>query len=132
MPRMAFILRVVVSALAIWLASLFMGDHLYFVPSDATGWEKVGILLVVGLLFTLVTSIVRPVVRLLALPLYILTLGLFSLVVNALLLMLTAWITQHIEWGVRVDGFWWAVLAALVIAVLQALITVVIPAAKRR
>jgi putative membrane protein len=127
---MSFILRTLVSALAIWLASLFLGDHLHFVPKDADGWDKVGIVIVVGLVFTLVTSIIRPIVKVLSLPLYILTLGLFSLVVNALMLMLTAWISEQLTWGVRVENFGWAVVAGLIIAILQALISIVIPAAR--
>lgn len=127
---MAFILRSLVASLALWLASLLLGDHLYFVPRDAGGWEEIGILLVVGLVFTLVNSIVRPVLKLLSLPLYILTLGLFSLVVNALMLMLTAWISEQITWGIRVDGFWWAVLAGLIIAILQSIISAIVRPAR--
>ena len=129
---MWFIVRVAVTALAVWLASLFLGDHLYVVPKDAAAGKTVVILLAVGLLLTLVNMIVKPIVTIIAIPLYILTLGLFSLVVNALMLMLVAWITEQTDWGIRVDGFWWAVLGALIIAILQAVINAVVPGNQRR
>ncbi|MGC5165752.1 phage holin family protein [Luteimicrobium sp. DT211] len=129
---MWFIVRVAVTALAVWLASLFLGDHLYVVPKDATAGKTIVILVAVGLLLTLVNMIVKPIVQIIAIPLYILTLGLFSLVVNALMLMLVAWITEQTDWGIRVDGFWWAVLGALIIAILQVVINAVVPGNQRR
>ncbi|PJI93692.1 phage holin family protein [Luteimicrobium subarcticum] len=124
---MWFILRVAVAGFAIWLTTLFMDPHLRIEPPDASGWQTVGILAGVGLVFTLVNMILKPVLHVLAFPLYLLTLGLFSLVVNAGLLMLTAWITEQTDWGIRVENFGWAVLAALVIAILQVLVNAVIP-----
>jgi putative membrane protein len=133
MSRMWFIVRVAVTAFAVWLASLLLGDHLYIAPKDADAGKTVVVLLAVGLLLTLVNMIVKPIVHVIAFPLYIVTLGLFSLVVNALLLMLVAWITEQTGyWGLRVDGFWWAVLGALVIAVLQTVIGAVVPGSRRR
>ncbi|MDF2556021.1 MAG: hypothetical protein K0R60_1916 [Microbacterium sp.] len=52
-------------------------------------------------------------------PLYILTLGLFSLIVNGFLLWLTSWITEFWSWGLRVEGFWWGVVAALLISLMN-------------
>jgi len=132
MSGMWFIVRVAVTAFAVWLASLLLGDHLYIVPKDAEAGQTIVILLAVGLLLTLVNLIVKPIVHVIAFPLYILTLGLFSLVVNALLLMLVAWITEQTDWGIRVDGFWWAVLGALIIAILQTVIGAVVPGSRRR
>ncbi|MCL2424085.1 MAG: phage holin family protein [Micrococcales bacterium] len=114
---MSFLARVVINAVAIWFATLV-------VPGvDAEGAETalgtVAVFAAVGLVFGIVNAVVKPVVQLLTLPLYILTLGLFTLVVNALMLMLTAWLTSHTHWGLRVDGFWWAVLAALIVSVVS-------------
>ena len=67
----------------------------------------------------MVNAVVRPLVAFLSIPLYVLTLGLFTLVVNALMLALTAWITGLTDVGLRIDSFWWALLGALVISVVS-------------
>lgn len=74
-------------------------------------------LLGVAVVLGLVTMVVRPLVRLLSLPLIILTIGLFLLVINALMLLLTAWIAGGLDLGFHVDGFWAALLGGLVIAI---------------
>ncbi len=129
---MSFVVRVLITGLAIWLTSLFMDEHFQIVGSDTAG-GKVVIVLVVALLYSLVNAVIKPIVQVLSIPLYILTLGLFSLVVNALMLMLTAWITEQTDWGIRIiGGFWWALLAALIIAVINFLVSAVVPKAKDR
>jgi putative membrane protein len=121
---MRFLVRLVVSSVAIWLTALLLdGVSL----SQAPGWEQVLVVGAVGLVFTLVNLVVKPVVRLLALPLTILTLGLFALVVNALMLLLTSWLTSFTDWGLFVDGFWWALLAALVISIVSAVLNALLP-----
>lgn len=127
---MTFVIRILINALAIWLTTLFVNGF-DVVGADSDG-GKVAILLVVALLFGLVNAIVKPVVAVLSLPLYILTLGLFTLVVNALMLMLTAWITSQTDWGIRVDGFWTAVWAALLISVISFLVALVVPRGRKR
>jgi len=113
---MRFLIRLVVNAVAIWLTALLLdGVSL----TEREGWDQVLVVAVVGLVFTLVNLVVKPVVHLFALPLTILTLGLFSLVINALMLLLTSWLTSFVEWGLFVDGFWWALLAALIISVIS-------------
>lgn len=74
--------------------------------------------LIVALVFGLVNSIIGTAVRVVAFPLYILTLGLLSLVVNALLLMLAAWVTSLFGFGLVVENFWWGVLGALVLSII--------------
>lgn len=123
-PRMRFLVRLVVSSVAIWLTSLLLdGVSL----TEAEGWDQVLVVGVVGLVFTLVNLVVKPVANVLALPLTILTLGLFLLVVNALMLLLTSWLTSFTDWGLYVDGFWWALLAALVISIVSGILNAVLP-----
>ncbi len=114
---MGFLLRIVVNGVAIWLATLILPGF------DAVGGEstlgKIGVLAAVGLIFGIVNAVVKPVVKVLAFPVYILTLGLFTLVVNALMLLLTAWVTSHADWGLRIDNFGTAVLAAIIISVVS-------------
>jgi putative membrane protein len=64
-----------------------------------------------------VTSFVKPALKLLSLPFIIVTLGLFLLVINALMLMLTGWLAEQLDIGFRVTGFWPAVGGAIVITI---------------
>ncbi|MBC7307655.1 MAG: phage holin family protein, partial [Dietzia sp.] len=84
--------------------------------------------LVIGLIFGLVNAVVKPVVALLALPLYIVTLGLFSFIVNALMLELTSWISQATPLTFTVDDFFWsAVLGAVVVTFVSMVLNLVLP-----
>ena len=74
-------------------------------------------LLVVAAILGVVTAFVKPVLKLLSLPFILLTLGLFLLVINALLLLLTGWVAGQLDVGFEVDGFWTAVGGAIVITV---------------
>jgi putative membrane protein len=122
----SFAVRVLVNAIAIWVATLLL-DGVDVAGGDSTS-SRVLTYLFVGLLFGIVNAIVKPVVKLLAFPLYILTLGLFTFVVNALMLELTAWISSHTRLTLTVDEFWpTAVLAALIVTVVSMLLGWVLP-----
>ena len=131
---MAFVLRVIINGVALWLATLIVpgAEMLGGDPTESPDWKRIGIFLLVGLIFGLVNALIKPLVRVLALPLYILTLGLFTLVANALLLMLVAWITEHTDWGLRLDNFGTAVLAALVISIASFVMSVLVGRRDRR
>jgi putative membrane protein len=118
---MRFMVRVLINAVAIWLATVLLSG-LQIVGGDTTA-GRIGVLLVVALVFGVVNAIVKPVVVFLSLPLYILTLGLFTLVVNALMLMLTAWFTELTSMGLRVSGFGAALVGALIISVVSFLLS---------
>ncbi len=77
--------------------------------------SKILPLLAVALILGVVTAFVKPVLQLVSFPLILLTLGLFLLVINALVLMLTGWLAEQVGLGFRVDGFWAAVGGALVV-----------------
>lgn len=125
---MRFVIRLVVNSVAIWLTSLLLSGVSL---TESQGWDQVLVVGVVGLIFTLVNLIVKPIVSLFALPLTIITLGLFTLVVNALMLLLTSWLTSFTDWGLFVDGFWWALLAALIISIITGVLNAVLGSAKR-
>ena len=113
----------IVTALALWLTSVLITSVVLLptYPGWATALAAVG----VALVLCLVQDFIRPVVKALTGCLYLLTLGLFSLVVNALMLWLTTSMTTgwFETWGLRIDGgFWTYVLAALVVAILQTVI----------
>lgn len=123
---LSFFARLATTAIAIWAAaSLISGITVD--TNDQGGWATVGVYLLVALVFTLVNMFVKPLVMLLSLPLLILTLGLFYLVVNALMLMLTAWVTQQLGWGLEVSGFWTAVGGAIVISIVNMVLSALIP-----
>lgn len=84
-------------------------------------------LLVVAVIFGVVNAIVRPVVALLSLPLYILTLGLFFFVVNALMLLLTSWVAEQINVPFEVEGFWTAVFGGIVVSLASAVVALLLP-----
>lgn len=125
---MGFVIRFIVNAVAIWVAALLL-DGLHLAEGEDTG-TQVLIVAIVALVFTLVNMIVKPLVTLLSFPLYILTLGLFSLVVNALMLMLAGWISTSLGFGLEVEGFWWAVAGGLIIGIVSWALTLVLPDGK--
>jgi putative membrane protein len=118
------LVRLVAGAVALGVAAWLI-DGISVGPGTTS--ERALTLLAVAVIFGLVNAIVRPIVRLISLPLFILTLGLFTFVVNALMLLLTAWIGDQFDLAFEVDGFWSALLGALVISVVSFLINVVLP-----
>jgi putative membrane protein len=118
------IVRIVAGAVALAVAAWLI-DGITIGPG--TTGEKVVTLLFVALIFGLVNLIVRPIARLISIPLLILTLGLFTFVVNALMLLLTEWIADQFDLAFTVDGFWSALLGALVISVVTFVINVILP-----
>ncbi|MEE3851019.1 phage holin family protein [Gordonia sp. LSe1-13] len=113
----AFLIRSAFTGFALWIATLIV-PGLDFV-GGSTGWEQFGIVVVVALIFGVVNAIIKPVVQILSIPLYILTLGLIHVVINAFMLEITAWITRNTtHWGLEVDSFFWsAILGAIVISI---------------
>jgi putative membrane protein len=116
--------RVVVNAVALAVATwLVQGIAL---TGDTEG-QRLAALLVVAALFGAVNAFVRPIVTLLALPFILLTLGLLLLVINGLMLLLTSWLSGQIGLGFDVDGFWAAVVGAIVVSVVTWLMEILLP-----
>lgn len=124
-------IRVVITAIAVWAAASWVPGIAVDVGDTGTA-GAIAIYLVVGAVLALANAYVKPVVTLLSLPLLILTLGLFYLVVNALMLGLTAWLTGWLDFGLIVDGFGAAVLGALVVSVVSMVLSWVVPAPRGR
>lgn len=123
---MSFVLRVLINALALWLTTLIVAGVkvIPFAPGETL--ETVLTYLLVALVFGIVNGIIGNFIRIVAFPLYILTLGLISLIVNGLLLLLVAWISSLTGFGLTVDGFWWGVLGALVLGLISWLIGILL------
>lgn len=111
---MGFLARAAITGLALWVVTLIV-PGISFVGGD-TDLQRIGIILVVAVIFGLVNAVIKPIVQLLSIPLYILTLGLFHVVINALMLWITSWITEHTtHWGLQIDTFWWTAIWAAVV-----------------
>jgi len=122
----SFAIKVVVNAVAIWVATVLI-PGVDVSGGDSTS-SRLLTYLFIGLLFGIVNAVVKPVVKVLAFPFYIITLGLFTLVVNALMLELTAWLSSHTRLTLTLDAFWWtAVLAALVVTVVSMVLNAIVP-----
>jgi len=115
---------VLVNALALAAATwLLRGITL---TADTEG-ARVVTLVLVALVFGVVNAVVRPVVKLLSLPFIILTLGLLIFVINALMLLLTSWLSGQLALGFHVDGFLTAIVGALVVMVATWILEVLLP-----
>ena len=125
---MKILIWVVVNAVALGVAVWLFDGITLTGDSDLDRFVK---LLVVGLIFGLITAFVRPIVNLISLPLIVLTLGLMLLVINALMLMLTSWLSGQIGLGFHVDGFGTALVGALIITVVTWGLELVLPDDKR-
>ena len=123
---MRFLVRLLVNAVALWLTTLIVPGVtvVAFPPQDTLA--VVLTYLLVALIFGIVNGVIGNFIRIVAFPLYILTLGLLALLVNGLLLLLVSWISGLLGFGLVVDGFWWGVLGALVLALLSWLIGILI------
>ncbi|MFH8252803.1 phage holin family protein [Microbacterium sp. B2969] len=117
---MGFLVRVVVNAFAIWIVTLMPALQvtvIAFPPGETL--QYVLTLLIVAAIFAIVNTIIGTIIKIISIPLYILTLGLIGLLINGFLLWLTAWITSFWNWGLRVEDFWWGVVAAIVITIIN-------------
>lgn len=115
-----------VSSVALALAALLLGSRMMIGDSGETTLNRVLALAVVGLIFTIVHELLGGVIKLISLPFIVLTLGILLVVINACLLLLTEWITSAFGVEFSVDGFWWAVVAAIVISICQSIISAII------
>jgi putative membrane protein len=117
------VIRVVLNAIAVWVATLIVPG--VDVTTDSTG-KKIGTLVVVGAILGLINATLKPLAQILSLPLTILTLGLFALVVNGLMLWLVAVISNAVGAPFHVDGFWAGFWGALVVSVVSWLLSIVV------
>ncbi len=122
-----FLIRLITTTIALWLTTLIVaGVSVVSYGAEGDTVALVLTYLLVGLIFGLVNSIIGNFIRIVAFPIYILTLGLIALIVNGLLLLLVAGISDLIGFGLEVDGFWWGVWGALVLALLNWLIGILL------
>ena len=117
---MARILQVLVNAAALWVA----------VQVTAMDWSgaEVWQFLLVAVIFSLVNTFIRPILRIITLPITAVTLGLFLIVINAFMLLLTGWISDQLDLGFMVNGFVPALLGAIVISIVSWVLSLIVGA----
>lgn len=122
-----FLIRTGVNAVALWVAAWLI-NGIVLAEDDATFASKFTTIILVALLFGVVNAIVKPIAKVLAFPAIVLTLGLFTFVVNAFLLQITEWIASPLGLSFEITNFWWdAVIGALVITVVSMILNWVLP-----
>ncbi|MGJ9411804.1 phage holin family protein [Aeromicrobium sp. CF4.19] len=114
----AWVLNAAALATAAWL----LGEQMSIGDGTDPTDERLLTLAAVAAVFTVINQVVAPIVKFLSLPFIILTLGLALLVINALMLLLTERIADAIGWEFMVNGFWWAVAAAIIISIVNAVL----------
>jgi len=112
---MIFLLRLLINAAALWVAIQLVDG----IEHRGSWWS----LIFVALVFGLLNASIRPLLQLLSLPIIILTLGLFIFVINALMLLLTGWVSGQLNLGFYVNGFWDAFFGGLIISVVSFLLS---------
>ena len=121
---MKLLMRLVVNAIAVGVAAWLLND---ITISGTSTTRRVITLVAVAAIFGLVNAFVKPLATILSLPFIVLTLGLLIFVINALMLLLTSWISDGLDIPFNVDGFGTALLGALIITVVSWLVNVFLP-----
>ena len=123
-----FLVSSIISAGAIWLVT-FLIPAVTLTPYGGDGlWQTIGSFFLVGAIFGLINAIIAPVVKVLAFPLYVLTFGLISFVINGALLLFVAWLSTEIgadiltidgftSEGLTIESLGWAILASIIISI---------------
>lgn len=121
---MGLLIRWVINAIALWITTLVVPGINVTGPTTS---KNVLTLVIVALIFGLVNAILKPIIKLFGCFLYILTLGLIALVVNALLFLLTDWLAQQLNLPFDVKGFWAAFWGAIVMGIVSWAISLAVP-----
>lgn len=120
----SIVIKIIVNGAALWLAAfLLTGIHL-----SSSGANQLVTILWVAVIFGLLNAVIKPVLTFFSLPVIILTLGLFTLIVNAAMLELTSWFADQFGLAFSVDHFFWdAVLGSIIITVVSMILNRILP-----
>lgn len=120
-------IKIAVNAAALWVAA-FLVSGIHLASDSATFASKFTTVLLVAVVFGVVNAIVKPIAKVLSFPFVILTLGLFTFIVNAFMLQITEWVSKPLGLSFSIDHFFWdAVVGALIITVVSMVLNLVIP-----
>jgi putative membrane protein len=121
---MRWILRLLANAAALAIATWILSG---ITLTGSTTTSQIVTLLIVALIFGVLNAIVKPIFALVTIPLLLLTLGLFLIVINACMLLLTSWLAGLFDLGWSVDGFWTALLGGIIISIVSFVLNVFLP-----
>jgi putative membrane protein len=120
------LVKIIINALALWASTLL--------PNVGFGQGSVGhkilSLLIVAVIFGIINAVLKPIIKVVGCGFYILTLGLISLVVNALLFLLTGYLAGKLHLAFHVHGFWAGFFGAIIVAVVGFVLHLIIPERK--
>jgi putative membrane protein len=120
-----FLIKLIVNAVALWVTTLIVAG-VHVVPYAPGTVALLLTYLLISLIFGFVNGVIGGFVRIVAFPLYVLTLGLVSFIVNGLLLLLVGVISDVLGFGLQIDGFWWGVLGAFVLGIISWILGVLV------
>lgn len=115
------LVRLVINAAALWVAASFVNGISFAGQGEGI---DIGVLLVVALIFGIINALIKPVVKLVTCPFYIITLGLFTFIVNAGMLLLTSTLAGG---RFEVTGFWPALWGGIIISIVSTLLSIFVP-----
>jgi len=122
---MGFLIKIAVNAVGLWVAGLLVSG---ITLGEGKFGSKFATIVLVAIVFGIVNAVVKPIAKLLSFPFIILTLGLFTFIVNAFMLQLTEWIADPLGLSFHIGHFFWdAVLGALIITIVSMVMNWVIP-----
>ncbi len=119
-----FVIKILVHAVGLYVASIVVRSGIAF---QGTGFQLVWTVLLVALIFGLVNTFIKPLVMLFSVGALVLTLGLFTFVINALMLLLTSKISDHFAVRFHVSNFWYALLGSLIITAVSLILNAALP-----
>ena len=114
-PVSRFLLRWMVSSLGLWIAAGLLSNSIDY-------QDRVGVIIIAGLLLAVVNILIRPIVVILSLPAILFTLGLFMIIVNGFMVFLVSKLYTPLE----ITNFWAAVLAGMIIGLVNYLVTAIL------
>jgi putative membrane protein len=126
---MRLLLRLLASAAALAIATWLLSG---ITLTGSTRTSQIVTLLIVALIFGVLNAIIKPIFALFTLPLILLTLGLFLIVINACMLLLTSWLAGLFNLGFHVEGFWTALLGGIIISIVSFVLNVFLPDGDKR
>jgi putative membrane protein len=122
---MNILIKIAVNGVALWVAAWLVDG---ITLGEGTFGSKFATVVLVAIVFGLINAFVKPIVKLLSLPFILLTLGLFTFIVNAFMLQLTEWISEPLGLNFHIDHFFWdAVFGAVIITIVSMLLNVLVP-----
>ena len=122
-----FLVKTGINAVALWIAAIVVPGITLADSSKSTS-SKVLSIIVVAAIFGVINAVVKPIAHFLSFPLIFLTLGLFTFVVNALMLQILSWLSDPLNLAFHIDHFLWAaILGALVVSFVSMLINMLLP-----